>query len=156
MEFIDFLNSKEKEILSLVYKAGYSVEENTPLCLLSKKYFGFFKKRQKTVVICTNNAKEVGGYTFHNSRDSYDYNPTKIFLRRALRHEAVHVAQLCNKGNLLDFDEIKKIKFNEYKVESLKASTLVSGDYLKEKQAYKLEDKPKLVIKALKKYCFID
>ena len=36
MEFIDFLNSKEKEILNLIYQANYSAEENTPLCLLGK------------------------------------------------------------------------------------------------------------------------
>ena len=153
MEFVDFLNSKEQEILGLVYSAGYYVEENTPLCLLSKKYFGFLKKKQKTVVICTQNAKDVGGYSFRTIRDNDDYSPTKIYIRRALRHEAIHVAQGCNKGNLLKLDELKKINFNKYKSESLRGSALVSGDYLKEKQAYTLEDKPKIVIRALKKYC---
>ena len=59
MEFLLFLTAKEKEILELIYKAQFSVEENTPLCLLGKKYVGFVKKRQKTVVICTQNIKSV-------------------------------------------------------------------------------------------------
>ena len=154
MEFVDFLNSQEKQILNLIYQAGYSAEENTPLCLLSKKYFGFLKKPQKSVVICTQNAKDVGGYMFRSIRDNDDYSPTKIYIRRALRHEAVHVAQGCNKDALLNMPGIKKLKFNKYKEEALKGSTMVSGNKLKEKEAYTLEDRPKVVIKALKKFCF--
>ena len=46
------LADKEKEILNYIYKAGFQVEENTPLCLLSKKFFGFLKKEKKTVEVC--------------------------------------------------------------------------------------------------------
>ena len=45
LEFILFLNSPEKEIVSLIKKANYKIEENTPLCLISKKFFGFLKKK---------------------------------------------------------------------------------------------------------------
>ena len=55
MEFLLFLTAKEKEILELIYKAGFTVEENTPLCLIGKKYVGFTKKWQRSVVICTQN-----------------------------------------------------------------------------------------------------
>ena len=64
LEFIEFLSYRDKEILELVRKANFSVEENTPLCLLGKKFFGFLKKEQRTVVICTNNAKQAGGFSF--------------------------------------------------------------------------------------------
>tara|TARA_Y100001968_G_C19396936_1_gene738859 strand:- start:1065 stop:1559 length:495 start_codon:yes stop_codon:yes gene_type:complete len=156
MDFIEFLNTREREILTLIYKAKYSVEEDTPLCLLGKKYFGFLKKRQKTVVICTQNAKDVGGYSIPKVRYENNYDPTKIYINRALRHEAVHVAQGCNNGALLNMKEIKSFKFNTYKNKALEGSTLVSGSRDKEKEAYLLEDKPKIIIIALKKYCRIN
>ena len=56
LEFLLFLNSHEKQILDLIQKANYKVEENTPLCLISHKFVGFLKKEAKTVVICTENA----------------------------------------------------------------------------------------------------
>ena len=62
MEFLLFLSSRDKEILELINRARFSVEENTPLCLMGKKYFGFLKKRQRRVVICTKNAMDAGGY----------------------------------------------------------------------------------------------
>ena len=120
------------------------------------QYFGFLKKRQKTVVICTNNAKDVGGYYIPKARSDSDYDPTKIYINRALRHEAVHVAQGCNNGNLLNMKEMKKFTFNKYKKEALKGSTLVSGSEEKEREAYLLEDKPKTIIIALRRYCKIN
>ena len=51
MEFIEFIDRMEVEIIKIVEKAGYSIEENTPLCLLSKNYVGFMKKRQKKIII---------------------------------------------------------------------------------------------------------
>ena len=62
MEFLLFLTSKEKEILELIEKAGFSIEENTALCFLGENYVGFTKKRQKAVVICTNNILHMYGY----------------------------------------------------------------------------------------------
>ena len=84
LDFITFLSAKEKDILDLIYKAQYSVEENTPLCLLGDKFFGFLKKRTKTVVICTENAKEYGGYNFIMLKSFVD--PRRLsFLRWIVR-----------------------------------------------------------------------
>tara|TARA_Y100001968_G_C19440868_1_gene762442 strand:+ start:368 stop:835 length:468 start_codon:yes stop_codon:yes gene_type:complete len=155
MEFFSFLSSKEKEILELIYKANYTVEENTPLCLIGNNYFGFLKRNQKAVVICTKNAKKHGGYFVTRLRGNEDeLNKTAIYIRRALRHEAVHIAQDCNQGNLIEISNKKKIKIHPYKLEALKGSTRISGREDKEYQAYALEDKPKYVIEALKRYCF--
>ena len=41
----------EIEIVEMVEQAGYSTEENTSLCLLSERYVGFLKKREKTKVV---------------------------------------------------------------------------------------------------------
>ena len=101
MEFLLFLASKEKEILELIQKANYTVEENTPLCLIGKEFFGFLKNKQKKVVICTKNAMQYGGYTPLRP-DPEDNFKTGLMIRRALRHESVHIAQECNNGNLLN------------------------------------------------------
>ena len=153
MEFLLFLNPREVEIIELITKANYSIEENTPLCLIGKNYFGFLKNKQKTVVICTENAKRYSGYYLPKIVKNDNYDKTGLYIRKALRHEAVHIAQNCNNGNLI---AIKKYspEFNSSKLRALKNSTLISGSEDKEHEAYYLQEKPKLVIKALKKYCF--
>jgi len=151
MEFILFLDKIEIEIIRLVQQAGYSVEENTPLCLKGKDYVGFLKKKHKKIVICTNNAKQKEGYKMlkYKKRDSFER--TSVHIKKAIRHEAVHVAQECNNGKLL---EIKKsLSMNPAKGYALIGSTKISGEKEKEIQAYILEDKPRLVEKILKRYC---
>ena len=155
MEFIIFLGAKEKEILNLIYQAKFSVEENTPLCLLGDKFFGFFKRNQKRIVICTKNAMKIGGYYMPKTLSQRDdtYNKTSTIIKKALRHEAVHVAQECNTGSVLNPKKVKKIVFNKYKSEALNSSTLISGNKEKEIEAYWMQDRPKDVINSLKIYC---
>tara|TARA_B100000579_G_scaffold11927_1_gene8797 strand:+ start:706 stop:1164 length:459 start_codon:yes stop_codon:yes gene_type:complete len=151
MEFIEYLDKEEIEIVRMVEQAGYSIDENTSLCLLSDKYAGFLKKREKTIVICTNNAKKIEGYTILK-KNNYDiFERTARHIKKALRHEASHVAQECNNGNLLDIK--KKLLLGPAKMEALRGSRRISGEEEKEKQAYILEDKPELLKKKLEKYC---
>ena len=154
MEFLIFLTGKEKEILELIYKAGFSVEENTPLCFLGNKYVGFLKKRQRAVVICTQNAKDANGYSMPNIGRHRDNNYTAISIRKALRHEATHVAQDCNNSKLLGvLNEDKKIH-SWYKKNAMKQSTSIGNIKIeREQEAYYMEDRPRQVIAALKKYC---
>tara|TARA_Y100001970_G_C13885086_1_gene675782 strand:+ start:121 stop:618 length:498 start_codon:yes stop_codon:yes gene_type:complete len=155
MEFLLYLNSKEKEILELVYKAQYKVEENTPLCFLGDRYFGFLKKRQKTIVICTDNAKKLGGVPRYRNNYDREDGKTGIIIRRAIRHESVHVAQACNNSNLLNMLQSKDKVHKWYKKKALEGSTRLSKiSKEREYEAYLMEDNPKLVIAALKKFCF--
>ena len=151
MEFIEFLDKKEIEIIRMVEQAGYSIDENTSVCLLGEKYAGFLKKREKTIVICTDNAKKREGYTMLKKSNSDIFERTAKHIKKALRHEAVHVAQECNNGNLLDIK--KNLLLNTAKTEALKGSKKISGEERKERQAYILEDKPRLLKKELEKYC---
>ena len=151
MEFLAFLDKNEIEIIRLIEKAGYSAEENTPLCLIGKEYVGFIKKMEKKVVICTKNAKEKGGYQRIKIKRSDSFEITSLHLKKAVRHEAVHVAQECNNGNLLNLN--RNLKFNPSKLNALKGSTKISGEAEKEKEAYILENRPRLIISELKKYC---
>ena len=151
MEFVDFLDKKEIEIIKIVEQAGYKIEENKPLCLVSNNYVGFLNKRKKVLIICTNNAKKREGYTILRKKDKDTFERTALHLKKALRHEAVHVAQECNNGNLLNID--KKLSMSPLKLMALNESIKISGEREKERQAYILENKPKLVEKELRKYC---
>ena len=151
MEYTEYLDSIELEIIEIIEKAGYSTEENTSLCLLSERYVGFLKKKEKIIVICTDNAKKREGYTFLNIKNNDAFERTAKHLKKAIRHEAAHVAQECNNGNLLDIK--KELSMNPAKIEALKGSIKISGEEEKERQAYILEDRPKLVKIELEKYC---
>ena len=151
MEFVDFLDKKEIEIIKIVEQAGYKIEENKPLCLVSNNYVGFLNKRKKVLIICTNNAKKREGYTILRKKDKDTFERTALHIKKGLRHEAVHVAQECNNGNLLKIDE--KLSMSPLKLKALNESIKISGEREKERQAYILENKPKLVEKELRKHC---
>ena len=151
MEFIEYLDRTEIEIIKMVEKAGYKTAENTSLCSISDNYVGFLNKKEKKIIICTDNAKKRGGYTILRKKNNDTFERTALHIKKALRHEAVHVAQECNDGNLLEIE--KKLKINPSKMKALNGSINISGEKEKERQAYILEDKPKIVKKELKKYC---
>ena len=151
MEFIEYLDKAELEIIKVIEQVGYKTEENTKLCLLSDDYVGFLNKSKKVIIICTNNAKKREGYTLLRKKDKDSFERTALHIKKALRHEAVHVAQECNNGNILNTKE--RLSMNISKMKALNISMKISGEEEKEIQAYILENKPRLVEKELKKYC---
>ncbi len=151
MEFIEYLDRTEVEIIKLVEKAGYITAENTELCLLSDNYVGFLNKRKKEIIICTSNAKKRENFMLLGKKDRETFERTALHIKKAIRHEAVHVAQECNNGNLLKID--RKMSMNPSKIKALNGSIRISGEERKERQAYILEDKPRLIKNELKKYC---
>ena len=150
MEFILFLSKIDKEIIELINKSNHSIEENTALCLIDKKYVGFYKKREKSIVICTKNAKGLGGY---REDKNYDNHKTNIYIRRALRHEATHLVQSCNKNRPTGVIKNIEDRLHKGKLKALNSSVQLSGNYEKELEAYFMEDKPRKVKEILKSYC---
>ena len=150
MEFILFLSKIDREIIELINKSNHSIEENTALCLIDKKYVGFFKRREKAIVICTKNAKKLGGY---REGKRYDNHKTNIYIRRALRHEATHLVQSCNNNKTTGVIKNIEDKIHEGKLKALNSSVQLSGNYEKELEAYVMEDKPRKVKEILKSYC---
>ena len=150
MEFILFLSKIDKEIIELINKSNNSIEENTALCLINKRYVGFFKKREKAIVICTENAKKLGGY---REGKGYDNHKTNIYIRRALRHEATHLVQSCNNNEPTGIIKNIEDRIHKGKLKALNSSVQLSGKYEKELEAYVMEDKPRKVKEILKNYC---
>ena len=150
MEFILFLSKIDKEIIELINKSTHSIEENTALCLIDKKFVGFYKRREKAIVICTKNAKKLGGY---REDKRYDNHKTSIYIRRALRHEATHLVQSCNNNKPTGVIKNIEDRIHERKLKALNSSVQLSGNYEKELEAYVMEDKPRKVKEILKSYC---
>ncbi len=154
MEFIIFLSRLDKEILNLLIKANYLVEENQIECLLNKEIKGIHNFEEKRIVICTENAKRKTNYKSKNQMQNKDNYKTERAIRKALRHEATHVIQKCNNNTTVgDIKELEK-KIHHSKRKAVEFSTSrFSGTYAKELEAYILEDKPKKVKEMLKIYC---
>lgn len=150
MEFILFLSKIDKEIIELINKSNNSIEENTALCLIDKKFVGFYKRKEKAIVICTKNAKKLGGY---RRGQSYDNHKTKLYIRRALRHETTHLVQSCNNNKPTGVIKNIEDKIHEGKLKALNSSVQLSGNYYKELEAYVMEDKPRKVKEILNSYC---
>ena len=148
MEFILFLTKVDKEIIELINKANHSIEENTSLCLIDKKFVGFYKRKEKSIVICTKNAKRLGGYRKIKNKENHK---TRLYVRRALRHEATHLAQSCNGNKAIGNIKNLEDKIHKTKLRALKLSVQVSGNYRKELEAYIMEDRPQKVKKMIQK-----
>ena len=154
MEFILFLSKLDKEILDLLIKANYIVEENKIECLLNKEIKGLHNFKENKIRICTENAKRKTNFRNKNQQPNKDNFKTERAIRKALRHEATHVVQKCNNNKIVG--DIKNLegKLHQSKRKALEFSTSnFSGTYEKEIEAYIFEDKPKKVKKMLTKYC---
>ena len=154
MEFIIFLSKLDKEILDLLIKANYIVEENKIECFLNKKIKGLHNFKENRIIICTENAKRKTNYRNIKRPQNKDNFKTEMAIRKALRHEAAHAIQKCNNDKIVG--DIKNLegKLHQSKRKALEFSTSnFSGTYAKEVEAYILEDKPKKVKNMIKKYC---
>ena len=150
MEFILFLSKIDKEIIELINKSNNSIEENTSLCLLDEKFVGFYKRKEKAIVICTKNAKKLGRY---REGERYDNHKTNLYIRRALRHEATHLVQSCNNNKPTGVIQNIEDKIHLGKLKALNSSVQLFGNYSKELEAYVMEDKPRKVKEIIKCYC---
>ena len=154
MEFIIFLSKLDKEILDLLIKANYIVEENKIECLFNKEIKGLHNFEKNKIIICTENAKRKTNYRNEKKLPKKDNFKTELAIRKALRHEATHAIQKCNDNKTVGDIKNLENKLHPSKKKALEFSTSnFSGTYAKEVEAYILEDKPKKVKRMIKKYC---
>ena len=154
MEFIIFLGKLDKEILDLLMKANYIVQENKIECKLNKNIKGLHNLKENRIIVCTENAKRKTNYRNEKKRPNKDNFKTELAVRKALRHEATHAIQKCNNNKTVGDIKNLETKLHQSKRRALEFSTSnFSGNYAKEVEAYILEDKPKKVKNMIKKYC---
>jgi len=154
MEFIIFLSKLDKEILDLLIKANYIVEENKIECLFNKEIKGLHNYVENKIIICTENAKRKTNYRKMKKQQNKDNFKTERAIRKALRHEATHAIQKCNNNKIIGDIKNLEDKLHKSKRTALNFSiSNFSGTYAKEVEAYILEDKPKKAKKMIEKYC---
>ena len=154
MEFILFLSKLDKEILELIEKANYLVEENKIECLINKEIKGLHNFKENKIIICTENAKRKTNFRVIKKHSNQDNFKTKRAIRKALRHEATHVVQKCNGNKTVGDIKSLETKLHQSKRKALNLSTSkFAGTYSKEVEAYILEEKPRKVKEMLKRYC---
>ena len=154
MELILFLSKLDKEILNLLIKANYIVEENKIECLKNKELMGGHIFEENKIIICTENAKRKTNYRNIKKHQNAKNFKTELAIRKALRHEATHAVQKCNNNKTIWDIEYLENKLHPSKRKALAFSTSnFAGKYEKEVEAYILEYKPKKVKNFIKKYC---
>ena len=128
MEFILFLSKLDKEILDLLIKANYIVEENKIECLINKDIKGLHNFEENKIIICTENAKRKTNYRNIKHLQDKDNFKTERAIRKALRHEATHAIQKCNNNKIVG--DIKKLENNniEYVEFATAANAVDFGD----------------------------
>ena len=149
VEFAMFLTPVSHELLKLVYSKGFSIFENSPICYQNKSYYGITMagSNGKKFIICTRNIKSAEA-----TRQSFEYS-----INETVAHEAVHVAQHCNKNNSLNTNiNVSKLNLNNVYSSVSLMNSRYGGDMVtrKEKEAYYLEKNPRQVLEYVKKYCF--
>ena len=154
MEFIIFLSKLDKDILDLLIKANYIVEENKVECLLNREIKGLHNFEENKIIICTENAKRKTNYRNKRQGPNKENFKTELAIRKALRHEATHAIQKCNDDKILGNEKDLEKRLHVSKKKALKFSTSkFGGSYYKEMEAYVMEEKPKKVKEMLKIYC---
>ena len=88
MEFILFLSKLDKEILNLLMKANYIVEENKIECLLNKEIKGLHNFKENKIIICTENAKRKTNYRNKKQHTNKDNFKTERAIRKAKAAQA--------------------------------------------------------------------
>ena len=123
MEFIIFLSKLDKEILDLLIKANYIVEENKIECLLNKEIKGLHDFDENKIIICTENAKKKTNYRSKKQKPNKDNYKTELAIRKALRHEATHAIQKCNNNKTVGDLKTLESKLHQSKRRALEFST---------------------------------
>jgi hypothetical protein len=141
MIFPYYLTPEAKQILDLIAKARFNIQENISWCS-NVNYAGGVIKQNKTFFICTK--------TILNGPSP------NLYLNETVYHESVHVAQACRGMKPLGIP-LKDMRLSSEKMHMInKSIALTKNEYTRrlEHEAYWLEDKPKETIKYLRKFCF--
>jgi len=91
MEFIIFLSKLDKEILDLLIKANYIVEENKIECLLNKEIKGLYNFEENKIIICTENAKRKTNYRNIKKGPNKDNYKTELILKKLRKKQKLRL-----------------------------------------------------------------
>lgn len=141
MLFPYYLTFEGKQLIELIAKANYRVQENISWCA-DGKYAGAVIHENKTFFICTKNILKGSN--------------ANQYLNETVYHEAVHVVQSCRGMKPIGIP-LSQMPLSSDKIRDIDRSislTKKKSMQRLEHEAYWLENKPKETIKYLRKFCF--
>jgi len=153
LEFIALLLPYQLEMVGIMKQANWKLEENSGLCDMSQVVFAWTSAENK-IGICLNNIEKhiaVGGHSPAVSKSM-----VKNMVNQAVTHEAVHVAQMCNKRSPVLTTRVKLDELTASQKKSVVRSmayTLNLSSAALEAEAYYMEKSPLLTTYMLKRYC---
>jgi hypothetical protein len=139
--FPHYLVPETKLLLTYIAKAKYNIQENISWCKKGD-YAGATIEENKTYFICTNTLLKGA-------------NANK-YLNETVNHEAVHVIQGCIGMRPLGIP-LAMMPLPPHKLADINRSVaLTKRAWMRqnEHEAFWLEDKPKLILKYMKHFCF--
>jgi len=149
LEFISFLLPLQLEMVGVMKQANYRVEQDTGLCEVSRVVFAWTTSN-KGMGVCLDNINH------YSKQKGYDRRAIGKIVNQAITHEAVHVAQMCNKGKTVLSDRVQLDELSPKQKSGVVRSMAYSlnlGSAALEAEAYYMEKSPTLTTYLLKRYC---
>ncbi len=152
LKFNEYLDKVGFSIIDLVDKSDdpiFYIKENTPSCK-SGNYYGYVDPHwdnKAEFVVCT---RSIYLYLSKN------YDEFIHEINDTVRHEAVHAAQFCKKGDYSLGLDPKRFKGYPERVVNSNSNyrDLPYWEKIMELEAFALEDDPYFVLNSLKNFCF--
>lgn len=139
MDLLFALSPQSKALLNLVIRARFAILENAQYCR-NHDIYGYVDHGRK-FVICTRNIRS-------------DHTDNSQAIDNTLRHEAVHVAHMCNGYRPFGI-AIADMPLPPHKLADVRSSVRLSHAPARmEHEAHWLEDKPQKIRYVIQKYCF--
>ena len=147
-----YISKRVLPLHDLLLKKQFLVIPNPPTCKTNALIRGYFISRYRAIYLCVDNLLEDPRLGDIDGRNKY--NDARKQLSTTLTHEAIHVAQWC-KGSKdwTLFGSKYQGEIGGFGDTALNPSANFRGNKQSEKEAYLLENKPKIAMEAIDIYC---
>jgi len=132
LEFFPYLSPIGQRIVAFLEQSKFNIRQNAPICR-SKDLMGIVNVRNLTIYL--NNNKN-------------NLSPVELYVNETINNESVHIAQYCKGGRHGVATALDKYK----SIGARRSKQFGRTDLETEKEAYKLEDKPEVVLYYLRRY----
>ena len=147
-----YISKRVLPLHDLLLKKQFLVIPDPPTCKTNALMRGYFISRYRAIYLCVDNLLEDPRLGDIDGRNKY--NDARKQLSTTLTHEAIHVAQWC-KGSRdwTLFGSKYQGEIGGFGDTALNPSANFRGNKQSEKEAYLLENKPKIAMEAIDIYC---
>ena len=147
-----YISKRVAPLHDLLLQKQFLVIADPPTCKENGLIRGYFISRYRAIYLCVDNLLEDPRLGDIDGRNKL--NDARRQLSTTLTHEAIHVAQWC-KGSKdwTLFGSKYQVELGGFGDTALNPSANFRGNKQSEKEAYLLENKPKIAMEAIDIYC---